>query len=62
MTLVWILVPVVLLGLLLLRLFAGYGEPGREYKVLKPWPHAFIVAGGETLFPAGGDLEPSRAP
>lgn len=61
MTLVWILVPVVLLGLLLLRLFAGYGEPGREYKVLKPWSHAFIVAGGETLFPAGGDLEPSAA-
>lgn len=59
MSLVWILIPVVLLGLLLLRLFAGYPEPKRELKVLKPWSHAFVVAGGETLFPAGGELEPS---
>ena len=44
-----------------MRLFAGYGAPGRQLEHLRPWSHAFTSAAGDTLFPAGGALPPSAA-
>ncbi|MDP7111159.1 MAG: GMC family oxidoreductase N-terminal domain-containing protein, partial [Myxococcota bacterium] len=61
MTWVWIGVPVLVAVLTYVRLFAGYGAPGRQLEHLRPWSHAFTSAAGDTLFPAGGALPPSAA-
>ncbi len=58
---VWLGVPVLLVALTYVRLFVGYGAPGRDHTHLRSWSHAFVTAAGDTLFPAGGALPPSAA-
>ncbi len=52
MELLWFLVPVVGLVVLLARLLWMYPPLEREFKHIKPHTAAFIVAAGDTLFPA----------
>lgn len=46
---------------LALRLVVGYPAPGRELRGLSRANWAFVVAAGDTLFPAGGAIPPSSA-
>jgi len=52
----WIAIPVVLVVVVAIRLFAGYPAPDRPSKRLGRASYAFVQAAGETLFPPGGDV------